>query len=115
MHKALFSKFNVNTFDRMTEEDIMWQLQQMEGQESDIEEHSQQEELEEEPKEIPQEEEKTEKIPELSDQDRINKFNELLKESNISPFAVYSVEYPKLMTDSRFSCEYLCLLTRDFY
>lgn len=96
----------------MTEEDIMWQLQQMEeGQESDGEEYTQEEVISQEEEAVPQEEEEEtkDKSPELSEQDRIAKFNELLKESNISPFAVYTIEYPKLMTDPRFSCECLCL------
>lgn len=85
----------------MTEEDIMWQLQQMEDQESDKEE------------DVPLQEEKKEIKPELTEEERIDQFNSLLKESNISPFAVYTMEYPKLMTDPRFSCEFLFYVYND--
>ncbi|KAI8982364.1 hypothetical protein BDF20DRAFT_866502 [Mycotypha africana] len=82
----------------MTEEDIMWQLQQME-----------QDEAEEEAVEVEEKEQKTQpassttKDSPLSEEECIRRFNELLKERNISPFAVYSAEYPKLMSDPRFS------------
>ncbi|KAI7890713.1 uncharacterized protein EV154DRAFT_510756 [Mucor mucedo] len=86
----------------MTEEDIMWQLQQMEGQESDTEgDIPPQEDVQEVA--VVEEKEKNETKPELSEEERIQQFNTLLEESHISPFAVYTVEYPKLMTDPRFS------------
>lgn len=77
----------------MTEEDIMWQLEQMEEEP----EEQTEEQPEEEPKEI-----KQEKVNEISEEERIRQFYELLEERNISPFAVYSTEYPKLMSDPRF-------------
>ncbi|ORE11453.1 hypothetical protein BCV72DRAFT_219992 [Rhizopus microsporus var. microsporus] len=77
----------------MTEEDIMWQLEQMEEEP----EEQTEEQPEEQPKEI-----KQEKVNEISEEERIRQFYELLKERNISPFAVYSTEYPKLMSDPRF-------------
>ncbi|CEP10985.1 hypothetical protein [Parasitella parasitica] len=73
----------------MTEEDIMWQLQQM--AEAEVEE-TQTAQTGEEPKK-----------PELPEEECLWQFNQLLAERNVSPFAVYSVEYPKLMTDPRFS------------
>lgn len=97
----------------MTEEDIMWQLQQMaeqeieqEGEGEEEEQDIQQvEEREEQPVEQAQEEQTKE--PQLTEEECIEKFNELLQEKNISPFAIYSTEYPQLMTDPRFSCESL--------
>ncbi|CEI98498.1 hypothetical protein RMCBS344292_12605 [Rhizopus microsporus] len=77
----------------MTEEDIMWQLEQMEEEP----EEQTEEQPEEQPKEI-----KQEKVNEISEEERIRQFYELLEERNISPFAVYSTEYPKLMSDPRF-------------
>lgn len=77
----------------MTEEDIMWQLEQMEEEP----EEQTEEQPEEQPKEI-----KQEKVNEISEEERIRQFYELLKERNISPFAVYSTEYPKLTGDPRF-------------
>jgi transcription elongation regulator 1 len=88
----------------MTEEDIMWQLQQMQG--SDEEEEEEQEQQQEVVKEIvKQEEPVVEKKTEMTEEERIDKFNELLLERNISPFAMYATEYPDLMTDPRFSCK----------
>lgn len=71
----------------MTEEDIMWQLQQM--AEAEVEET--------------QATAQTTKEPKLSEEECLTQFNQLLAERNISPFAMYSTEYPKLMTDPRFS------------
>jgi transcription elongation regulator 1 len=93
----------------MTEEDIMWQLQQMEPEEEEEEvlqgdeaepltENQQPEEQDQKPS--------TDTKPkqnQLSEQECITKFNELLQERNISPFALYTTEYPKLMTDPRFA------------
>jgi transcription elongation regulator 1 len=91
----------------MTEEDIMWQLQQMEGSEEEEQEQEEPEEQvvieEEEPVE---EAAPVEKKIELTEEERIAQFNELLQERHISPFAMYSTEYPELMNDPRFSCKY---------
>lgn len=116
----------------MTEEDIMWQLQQMAEEEVGLDQmeeesaeaeaeveveqnqhenkHQSTENTDDEIKEQPKEEvkEEKEKKVELSEQERIDKFYELLKENNISPFAVYSVELPKLMLDPRFSSKCHC-------
>ncbi|KAG2230561.1 hypothetical protein INT48_009901 [Thamnidium elegans] len=85
----------------MTEEDIMWQLQQMAEEEVGMDREEEEEVQEEAQKE--EEIKQVEKKPELSEQECIEKFYQLLKENNISPFAVYSVELPKLMLDPRFS------------
>jgi outer membrane protein assembly factor BamE (lipoprotein component of BamABCDE complex) len=118
--------------DRMTEEDIMWQLQQMaeaevaEGGEEKEEEYNeddiqQQLQLQHQEEQQQENEEKKEEPaaaagtaavnekPKLSEEECIQKFNELLEERNISPFAVYSAEFPQLMTDPRFSCEFFIL------
>lgn len=92
--------------DRMTEEDIMWQLQQMEeeGEEEDEDEYDAEYQLQQQ-----QEQEKQEEPPKVvveekkSEEECISNFNELLQERNISPFAMYSTEYPQLMNDPRFS------------
>jgi transcription elongation regulator 1 len=47
-----------------------------------------------------------EKEKALTEQECIAQFNEMLKEKNISPFATYSTELPKLMTDSRFTSKF---------
>ncbi|KAI8051735.1 hypothetical protein BDF21DRAFT_498271 [Thamnidium elegans] len=86
----------------MTEEDIMWQLQQMAEEEVGMDREEEEEEVQEEAQKE-EEIKQVEKKPELSEQECIEKFYQLLKENNISPFAVYSVELPKLMLDPRFS------------
>ncbi|CAO3621450.1 unnamed protein product [Mucor hiemalis] len=87
----------------MTEEDIMWQLQQMAEEEVEGEDEGEyqlqqqrEEEKQEEPPQVVVEKKK-------SEEECIAKFNELLQERNISPFAMYSTEYPQLMNDPRFS------------
>lgn len=75
----------------MTEEDIMWQLQQM--AEAEVEETQTAAQTSEESK--------------LSEEECLAQFNQLLAERNISPFAMYSTEYPKLMADPRFSCKHI--------
>ncbi|KAI9248607.1 hypothetical protein BY458DRAFT_590622 [Sporodiniella umbellata] len=108
----------------MTEDDIMWQLEQMgddgnEGNEEteetgestqnedskiEITKKRQQQTLVYEEEEAEEEEKEVEgKKDERSETEKIEKFYELLKERNISPFAVYSLEYPVLMSDPRFS------------
>ncbi|RCH78662.1 transcription elongation regulator, partial [Rhizopus stolonifer] len=117
----------------MTEEDIMWQLEQMGGDDDEEEEEEEEEEgkemeeekeeekegkkervvikrskVQEEPRQIEEEEEEeSKKVEEKKDegtyQEKVEKFYELLKERNTSPFAVYALEYPVLMTDPRFS------------
>ncbi|KAI8076516.1 uncharacterized protein B0P05DRAFT_546184 [Gilbertella persicaria] len=63
--------------EEMTEEDVMWQLQEM--AEAEVQKDA------------------------LTEEEYTAQFYDLLQERNISPFAVYSAEYPKLMTDPRFS------------
>ncbi|KAK4521833.1 uncharacterized protein ATC70_004370 [Mucor velutinosus] len=82
----------------MTEEDIMWQLQQM--AEAEVEET--QAAVQTTPKAKEQAKQEPKK-PELSEEECLAQFNQLLAERNISPFAIYSAEYPQLMTDPRFS------------
>lgn len=94
----------------MTEEDIMWQLQQMAEEEvgTDLDQEEAQETVQEEAQ-TEEEIKQVEKKPELSEQECIEKFYQMLKENNISPFAVYSAELPKLMLDPRFSCKLVLL------
>lgn len=86
----------------MTEEDIMWQLQQM--AEAEVEETQAAAAAQATP-EAAEQINKEPKKPELSEEECLAQFNQLLAERNISPFAIYSAEYPKLMTDPRFSCK----------
>ncbi|KAG1225089.1 hypothetical protein G6F68_019997 [Rhizopus microsporus] len=97
----------------MTEEDIMWQLEQMGAGEEEIEKEEkkiikkQQKPIEIDQVEVkPVEIKEKNKKDEMPEQERIAKFYELLKERNISPFAVYSIEYPILSTDPRFTRKY---------
>lgn len=101
----------------MTEEDIMWQLEQMGAGDDDGHEEIEKEEKkiikkQQKPIEIDQVEAKPVEIKEknkkdeMPEQEKIAKFYELLKERNISPFAVYSIEYPILSTDPRFTRKY---------
>lgn len=95
----------------MTEEDIMWQLQQMESEpEEEMLEKDQAEPVTEDHQQTKKEEEDDQPLidtkpnqDQLPEEERIAKFNELLQERDISPFAVYTTEYPKLMTDPRFT------------
>ncbi|KAG0948521.1 hypothetical protein G6F57_001691 [Rhizopus arrhizus] len=94
----------------MTEEDIMWQLEQMGAGEEEIEKEEkkiikkQQKPIEIDQVEVkPVEIKEKNKKDEMPEQERIAKFYELLKERNISPFAVYSIEHPILSTDPRFT------------
>lgn len=89
----------------MTEEDIMWQLQQMEeeGEGEEENEEEEQHQLQQQQETLKEEEPPKEKKPVLSEAECIAKFNELLQERNISPFAMYATEYPQLMNDPRFS------------
>ncbi|KAI8336436.1 hypothetical protein EDC96DRAFT_523993, partial [Choanephora cucurbitarum] len=89
----------------MTEDDIMWQLQQMGEQDEDdmVYIEPEQEPLQQTEEEVKEVKEEEAKKTTLSEEECIAQFNQLLEERNISPFAVYSVEYPQLMTDPRFS------------
>lgn len=87
----------------MTEEDIMWQLQQMaEAEVEETQTAAQTSEVEE-----IQTAAQTSEESKLSEEECLAQFNQLLAERNISPFAMYSTEYPKLMADPRFSCKHI--------
>lgn len=96
----------------MTEEDIMWQLQQMEeeGEGEEENEEEEQHQLQQQQEALKEEEPPKEKKPVLSEAECIAKFNELLQERNISPFAMYATEYPQLMNDPRFSRKKYCII-----
>lgn len=84
----------------------MWQLQQMEHEEEEDQPiNEEQTRVVEE--EQPLKEEPPKEKPKVTVDERMTeRFYELLKENNISPFSVYSMEYPKLMTDPRFSSKF---------
>jgi transcription elongation regulator 1 len=104
----------------MTEEDFMWQLQQMEEQEEE-EQVSQEEQkpqvqtqtrVEVVPEVVPEVEPEAEPVVvveekkiQVLDEEITTRFYDLLRERNISPFSVYSMEYPHLQTDPRFTCK----------
>jgi transcription elongation regulator 1 len=98
---------------RMTEDDIMWQLQEMEelsGEQMEqvelTEEQMEQDQTSNQEEQVPHQVVEEEKEKALTEQECIAQFNEMLKEKNISPFATYSTELPKLMTDPRFTSKF---------
>ncbi|KAI8997111.1 hypothetical protein BDB01DRAFT_769872 [Pilobolus umbonatus] len=82
----------------MTEEDIMWQLQQMEEMGAE-----QMEEVEEVEEEQEEEEKEVKAVESKQPENGIELFYELLAEKKVSPFSTYSSEMPRLMDDPRFN------------
>ena len=91
----------------MTEEDIMWQLQQMAEAEAEENAEEQMDTIQEEEKIAVEKVQPKDTKPKLTEEECITQFNALLKERHISPFAMYSTEYPQLLDDPRFACMWL--------
>ncbi|KAI8579080.1 hypothetical protein K450DRAFT_243780 [Umbelopsis ramanniana AG] len=90
-----------------TEDDVLWQLQAMQEEQEDVEmeqagEADEASDMEDRSSDVGEPLDGGKDGDEVPDEQAVEAFTELLSESNISPFATWEMELPKIIGDARY-------------